>query len=64
VSSTAWYHSRRAPRSRFKAGLLTVLVLILAIVAPISYLELAPDGARRARELAVRRFIGHTPRSR
>jgi hypothetical protein len=26
------------PRSRFKAGLLAVVLLILAIVAPISYL--------------------------
>ena len=49
------------PRSRFKAGLLAVVLLILAIVAPISYLgwrQTVPDV--RA-SLAAPRFLGHTP---
>src|SRR6266404_2455173 len=49
------------PRSRFKAGLLAVVLLILAVVAPISYLgwrQTVPDV--RA-SLAAPRFLGHTP---
>ncbi|HZF04160.1 MAG TPA: M23 family metallopeptidase [Patescibacteria group bacterium] len=49
------------PRSRFKAGLLTVLVLILAIVAPISYLGWRQTVPGVHATLAVPRFIGHTP---
>jgi murein DD-endopeptidase MepM/ murein hydrolase activator NlpD len=49
------------PRSRFKGGLLVILVVIFAIVAPISYLgwRQTVPGVRAA--LAIPRAIGHTP---
>ncbi len=49
------------PRSRFKAGLLAVLLVIFAIVAPISYLgwRQTVPGVRASR--ALPRFIGQTP---
>jgi murein DD-endopeptidase MepM/ murein hydrolase activator NlpD len=48
------------PRSRFKGGLVVVLVLILAIVAPISYFGWRQTVPGVRATLTVPRFIGHT----
>jgi murein DD-endopeptidase MepM/ murein hydrolase activator NlpD len=48
------------PRSRFKGGLVVVLVVILAIVAPISYLGWRQTVPGVRASIAVPRFIGHT----
>ena len=48
------------PRSRFKGGLVVVLVLILAIVAPISYFGWRQTVPGVRATLIVPRFIGHT----
>jgi murein DD-endopeptidase MepM/ murein hydrolase activator NlpD len=47
------------PRSRFKGGLVVVLVLILAIVAPISYFGWRQTVPGVRATLTVPRFIGH-----
>jgi murein DD-endopeptidase MepM/ murein hydrolase activator NlpD len=48
------------PRSRFKGGLVVVLLVILAIVAPISYLGWRQTVPGVRASLTVPRFIGHT----
>jgi len=47
------------PRSRFKGGLLFVLVVIFAIVAPISYLGWRQTVPGVRSPLSVPRFVGH-----
>jgi murein DD-endopeptidase MepM/ murein hydrolase activator NlpD len=48
------------PRSRFKGGLLAILIVIFAIVAPISYLGWRQTVPGVRASLAAPRFIGHT----
>src|SRR5205814_7945386 len=47
--------------SRFKAGLLAVVLVVLAIVAPISYLGWRQTVPGVRASVAVGRAIGHTP---
>jgi murein DD-endopeptidase MepM/ murein hydrolase activator NlpD len=48
------------PRSRFKGGLFVILVVILAIVVPISYLGWRQTVPGVRASMTVPRFIGHT----
>ena len=49
------------PRSRFKLGLFAVVVVVLAIVAPISYLGWRQTVPGVRASVGVGRAIGHTP---